>query len=111
MPNVLMIGAAEKAAGDRVRIPCDWGNEPGVQDLLLDSNGNYDSSRTAFTSYNITCTGAGAPIVSALQLDYKYQTSALVQAGSVGTYNLVFSVTLNDGDATVLSRTGTLEIR
>lgn len=98
MSSELMVGGAKKTAGDRVRVPCDWGNEP----MLIEGY--------AITAYDVTCTGTGAPTVTSKNLDYPYQTSAIVYGGSAGTYNLVYSITLNDPDGTVLSRTGTMEI-
>lgn len=98
MSNELMLGGAKKAPGDRVRISCDWGNEP----LLIQGY--------AIVAYDVTCSGVGAATVANVQLDYSYQTSALVSGGSVGTYDLVFTVTLNDPDDTEYERTGTLEI-
>jgi hypothetical protein len=108
MPNVLMSGTAEKAAGDGIRIPCDFGNEPRlVQGASLDGNGNLVMS-VNIVSFNVTGTGL---TVAGLQLDYPYQLSARISGGTAGiTYDLVYSITLNDVDATVISRTGPLRV-
>ncbi len=99
MSTILTVGTAEKAAGDRIRLPCDFGNEP----LLI--------AGYTIASYTVTCTGTGAPTISGAQLDYAYQVSALVAAGTAGaTYSLVYTITLNDPDATIIARTGSLRI-
>lgn len=95
---VLMQGNAQKAAGDSVRMACDWGDEP----LLI--------AGATITSFNITCSGVGAPTVTAKFQDYAYQTSALIAGGVPGSYELVFSIVLNDSDASELVRTGVLRI-
>ena len=112
MSSVLTLGAAKKAAGDKVRLSIDFGNEPAVVPLLVDSAGNYNYTGTpvTFTAYDVQCSGVGAPTVSSIQLDYAYSVSALVEGGSTGTYDLQFTATVADGDGTELSRTGTLEI-
>lgn len=111
--SVLMLGAAKKSAGDQnLRLPCDFGDDPFVIALLVDSDGEYDpaAAAVAFASYNVTCSGDGAPLVAAKTLDYPYQISAAFSGGDVGTYDVVFTATLTNADATVLSRTGTLEV-
>lgn len=108
---VLVVGTAEKAAGDGIRIPLDWGDEPAFIDALTDANGNYDPDANVISSYDITISGTGAPTISLKQKDYNYSTSAFVSAGSAGSYNLVYTVTLNDADGTQLSRTGALTIK
>lgn len=99
MGAVLTVGTAEKAAGDRIRLPMDFGNEP----LLIQGY--------TISSYTVTSTGTGAPTISGAQLDYAYQVSALVSAGTAGaTYYIVYSITLNDPDATIIQRTGAIRI-
>lgn len=98
MSAALVVGVSEKAAGDTIRLPCDFGNEP----LLLQGY--------TITSYNVTTGGTGAPTITAKQLDYSYQVSALFAGGTAGIYDVVYTVTLNDPDNSVLSRTGSLKI-
>ncbi len=99
MGAVLVVGVAEKAAGDKVRIPIDFGNEP----LLLQGY--------TITSYTVTTSGTGAPTISGKQLDYAYQVSALFTGGTAGsTYDVVYSITLDDPDTSIRSRTGSLKV-
>ncbi len=110
-PSILTLGTAEKASGDsNVRLPCDWGNDPAVIQLLTDANDNFLSSATAFTAFNVATSGAGAPTVSGVQLDRSYVLSAKVSGGSTGTYAITYSVTLNNPDATQLNRTGLIKV-
>lgn len=96
---VLVQGEAEKAAGDSIRIPMDFGNEPLIK----------AGARVA--AFNVTCTGTPSPpSVTAKQLDYYYQLSALFVGGSAGTYSAVYQITLDDADATVIVRTGILKV-
>lgn len=96
MSSVLTLGAPQKAAGDKIRIYCDFGNEPLLQQ-------GY-----AISAQTVTATGL---TVAGVQLDYDYQVSALISGGTAGTdYNVVFTVTLDDPDATILSRTGVLQV-
>lgn len=96
MPSVLVIGTAQKAAGDKVRIPMDFGNEP----LLLDG----------FTITSFSVTAAGLTVADA-QLDYPYQLSCVVSGGSAGmNYDVIYIVTFNDPDTSVRARTGTLKV-
>lgn len=102
MPAVLMLGAAQKAAESRLRIPCDWGNLP-----LL---------RQGYTiaDYTVTCGGTGAPTVTGEQIDYTapngaaYQISALFAGGDAGSYDIVYWIQLTDPDASEFEATGTL---
>jgi len=83
-----------------------------VVSLLLNSDGDYDSSLTAITAFNITCTsdeGLNPPLVTAKTLDYPYVSSGAFSGGDVGTFNVAYSVTLNNPDLTELVRTGTLQ--
>lgn len=100
MPAVLTSGVAEKAAGDAVRIPMDFGN---IQQLI---------DGALIVSYDVTCSTPGAPTISSKQLDYSYQVSALFSGGtpSPTPYDIVFSITLDDGDSTTIVRTGPLRI-
>ncbi len=96
--SVLTVGVAQKATGDRIRLACDFGNEQA----LIDG--------AAIASYTVTCVGTGHPLVTAEQLDYSYQVSAIFSGGSIGAFDCVFTITLNDADATVIQRTGTLKV-
>lgn len=102
MPNtatpVLTQGKAEKASGDALRFPLDFGDDP----LLI--AGFSIVAKSASTS------GTGAPTLSGLQLDYRYQVSVVISGGSPGTYGISISVTLDDPDSSVISRTGILVI-
>ncbi len=99
MPNpVLTEGTGEKAAGDAIRFGMDFGDEP----LLIQGN--------TIVSKNVTTSGSGAPTISAIQLDYAYQVSAKISGGSVGTYGITFTITLDDPDSSEISRTGILKI-
>lgn len=96
MSMVLTSGKAEKAVGDRVRLPMDFGD---VRQLI---------EGYTITSYTVSATGL---TVSGTQLDYPYQVSALFSGGTSGMeYDCVFSITLNDPDATQYSRTGVLRV-
>lgn len=99
MANVLMEGMAQKAAGDKVRIAADFGNEP----LLIQGY--------SITSQNVTCADGSPPTISGIQLDYAYQVSALFDGGTAGTqYNIVFTIVLDDPDASEIARTGILSV-
>jgi hypothetical protein len=93
-----VVGVAEKAAGDRIRIPIDFGNE----DLLIQGY--------TIASYDVTCSDVGAPTISGKQLDYPFQLSAVFSAGTPGTYSVVYSIVLNDVDASAIVRTATLQV-
>ena len=97
MPAVLVVGVAEKAAGDRVRIAMDFGNEP----LLI--------AGYTIVDFDVTVT---APLtVASVQVDYPFQISGLFEAGTAGTtYDVVFWIQLDDPDATELERTMTLNV-
>lgn len=100
---VLTTGAAKKTAAAKVRVPCDFGDLPA----LIAGYTIVDKS--------VTCSGSGAPTVSGVQVDYTldgvaYQISALFDGGTPGSYDVVFSVTLNDPDATVVTCTGVLTV-
>ncbi len=97
--QVLVVGVAEKAAADRIRIPCDFGNEPKI------ING------ARITSYTVTTAGTGAPTASSPLKDYYYQISAIIAGGTAGgTYTIIYTITLDDADATVISRTGLIKV-
>lgn len=100
MPEAVMtVGQAEKAAGDSIRMPMDFGNEP----LLIQGY--------SIIAKNVVCPDAGAPSITGIQLDYAYQVSALISGGTAGeTYGIVFTITLNDPDNSELSRTGLLKV-
>lgn len=96
MAAVLTLGAPQKAAGDKIRIYCDFGNEPLLQQ--------------GFAIASQTVTAAGLTVAS-VQLDFDYQVSALISGGSSGTdYDITYAVTLDDPDGTILSRTGVLQV-
>jgi len=110
---VLTIGTAFKAAGDQnVRMPLDLGDEPLVIELLTDpTTGEYDPNAAAIQTASVSVSPSG-PTLSRTQLDYPYQISCLVSGGTAGTaYNLTYSITLMDADATILTRVGALVVK
>ncbi len=99
MPAVLVVGVAEKASGDKIRLPMDFGNEP----LLIQGY--------RIVSFGASTSGSGAPTVTGAQLDYPYQLSCLVDGGTSGSsFDIVYSVTFNDPDSSVRARTGVLKV-
>lgn len=95
---VLVEGVTEKAASDRVRMPMDFGNEP----LLIQGY--------TIVSYNVSCSDTDPVLITGKQLDYAYQISGLISGGTSGVdYNIVFTLTLDDPDASVITRTGVLK--
>ena len=100
----LTSGTVQIASGDVVRLPCDFGN---VRQLIVGAAvvSGVLVLATNIASYDVTCAGTGAPTVSRKQLDYKYQVSALFAATTPGNYNAVFTITLDDPDATKIVRT------
>lgn len=98
--SVLTQGTAQKSAGDKVRFAMDFGNDP----LIIKGY--------TITAYTVTVTGSGSIAASDAQLDYAYQVSALIQGGLSGTqYEVVFTITLNDPNASQIVRTGLLEVK
>ena len=95
---VLTEVVAEKSSGDALRFPIDFGDDP----LLI--------AGFSIVSQTVSTTGTGAPTVSGVQLDYRYQVSCLISGGSPGTYGITFRVVINDPDNSVISRTGILKI-
>ena len=99
MAGELMSGVVKKGQGDSVRLWCDFGDVPQLQE------------GATVVSQNVTTSGSGAPVVAGIELTYPYQLSAKFTGGTAGnTYNVVFTITLNDADATVITRTGQLEV-
>ena|ERR1700684_4024697 len=108
--NALMSGTAQTTAGSRVRIPCDFGNEP----LLTEGADVVDGMLVLpyqITSFSVTTVPSNLS-VTAPQLDYPYQISALISGGTAGgtVYYVVYTITLNDPDQTVISRTGAIQV-
>lgn len=107
MPNVLMSGTAQKAADDTIRLPCDWGDFAP----LIDGASVVDDALVMsvnIASYDVAC---ALLVVSGKQLDYGYQTSAKISGGTAGTtYDIVYSIVLDDADASTFSRTGPLKV-
>lgn len=107
MSNVLTSGTAQKAAGDAVRLPMDFGDVSALNDGAYVQDGALVMP-VGIIDYDVTCTGL---TVSDMNLDYPYQLSAKFSGGAAGTtYSAVFSITLDDDDATVISRTGPLKV-
>jgi hypothetical protein len=103
MPAALLTvagtGGVTKAAGDTVRKSMDFGNVPLLQQGYT------------IVSYNVTCSDVGAPTISSKSLDNAYTVSALFTGGTAGgSYGIVFSITLNDLDSTVVTRTGIMQV-
>ena len=107
--RVLTSGVVEVATGDAVRLPMDFGN---LRQLIAGAAvvGGVLTLQTNVASFDVTCTGTGAPAVTRKQLDYPYQISALFTCPTPGEYNAVYTVTLDDPDASVFTRTGVLRV-
>lgn len=92
-------GSASKGEGETLRFAMDFGNEP----LLI--------AGATITAQTVTCPDPGGPTVSGVQLDAAYQVSAKVSGGSAGNnYNLVYTITLDDADTSVIVRTAALSV-
>lgn len=111
MSNVLTSGTAQKAAGDTVRLPMDFGDISALNDGAYVQDGALVMP-VNIADYDITPPlGPSAPTVSDVQLDYPYQMSGKFSGGVAGTtYDIVFTITLDDADGTVVSRTGPLKV-
>lgn len=95
----LVSGTAQKTAGSRQRLSMDFGN---IQQLI-------DGATIAGTP-TVTASPSGLTI-SGVQLDYSYQVSALFVGGTADVdYTVTFAITLNDADATIISRKATLSV-
>lgn len=107
MANVLTSGAIEKAVGDAIRLPMDFGDIPQLIDGATVTDGVLFLT-TAVASYTVVASGL---TVSGARLDYPYQVSAVFAGGTAGTtYNAVFTIVLDDADGTTYSRTGPLRV-
>lgn len=109
MANVLMSGTVEKAAGDAVRLPCDFGDSP----ILIDGaevTAGVLVQENLIASYDVTVSPSG-PVITNKQKDYSYQISAKIAGGTVGTtYSVTYSIVCDDPDGTTYSRTGLLKV-
>lgn len=105
----LVSGTAQKAAGDTVRMPMDFGDVPALYRGVAVTDGALVMD-VEVASYDVTTSGSGAPTVSGKQLDFPYQVSALFIGGSAGEYNVTFRITLDDADSTVISRVARLKV-
>lgn len=95
----LVSGTATKSAGSRQRLSMDFGN---IQQLI-------DGASITGTP-TVSATPSGLTI-SSIQLDYSYQVSALFAGGTADTeYTVTFTITLDDADATIISRKATLNV-
>lgn len=110
MPN-LVSGVAQMVAGSVVRLPMDFGNEPRLVAGAEVVDGELVLA-TNIDEYTVTCADSGAPAVSGEQLDYPYQVSAEFSGGTArqAPYNVVFTITLDDEDATVIRRVALLQV-
>jgi hypothetical protein len=100
--NTLALGTAKKSTGSKVRVPCDFGNlRPLIDGYTI-------------SSYTITISGTGAPTKSGEQVDYTapngadFQISALFDGGDVGSYEIVYTIVLNDPDSLEYEAVGTI---
>lgn len=85
----------------------DWGDVPQLVDGAAVVNGVLVLA-TNIASFTVTAAGL---TVTGEQEDYPYQTSAKFAGGTPGTtYSCVFTITLDDADATTYSRTGPLKV-
>lgn len=104
-----MSGVAQKSAGDKIRIPCCFGNEPLLVDNAQIVNGVLVLPYS-IVSFSITATPADLT-VQGVQQDNQYQISALISGGTSGNfYYIQYSITLSDPDGTTISRTGALQV-
>lgn len=106
MPAVLTSGTVQVGLGDSVRLPMDFGN---LRQLVAGAevvNGVLVLA-TTIASFDVVCTGM---TVSKKQLDYPYQVSAVFTALTRGKFDAVFTVVMNDPDATQYKRTGVIEV-
>lgn len=112
MPNVLTSGTSQKSAGDGVRMPMDFGDIKELVDGAEVVDGVLVLA-TNIAGYTVTSPAlvlAGGSVTGA-QLDFAYQVSARFAGGVSGvTYDCIFAITLDDTDATVISRTGPLKV-
>lgn len=100
MPDLnLVTGTAQKTSGSRQRFSMDFGN---IQQLI--------DGATVVGTPTVTASPSGLTI-SAIQMDFSYQVSALISGGTADTdYTVTFAITLNDVDATIISRKATLQV-
>ncbi len=112
MANTLCSGTAQKAPGDAVRLPMDFGDISQLIDGAVVTDGVLVLA-TNIASYTVTApalvTAGGT--VTGEAIDYPYQISAKFAGGLPGVvYDCVFAITLDDADATTISRTGPLRV-
>jgi len=115
MSSANELGTITKTAAERLRLPVDFGDVP---QLVAGASGGAPDPLVMsvnIASYNVTCTGTGAPTVSRQQLDYPYQLSALFSGGTPTTgssagYPVSYTITLDDPDATVIVRQGYIKV-
>lgn len=100
MPDLnLVTGTAQKTSGSRQRFSMDFGN---IQQLI--------DGATVVGTPTVTALPSGMTI-SGIQMDYTYQVSALFEGGTADVdYTVTFAITLNDTDATIISRKATLNV-
>lgn len=106
------LGNVTKAAAEVLRLPVDFGDVP---QLIAGASGGAPAPlvmAVTITSFSVVCTGSGAPTVSGQKLDYPYQLSALFTGGTAQQtpYPVTYTITLNDADATVIVRSGTITV-
>lgn len=107
------LGNVNKASAEVLRLPVDFGDVP---QLIAGASGGAPAAlvlAVTIASFTVTCTGTGAPTVSGQKLDYPYQLSALFSGGTPAPnspYPVTYTITLNDADATVIVRTGTITV-
>jgi len=94
----LVTGTAQKTAGSRQRMAMDFGN---IQQLI---------DGASIVAQSVSASPSGLTITG-VQVDYGYQVSALFAGGTGGVdYAVTFAITLDDADATIVSRTATLSV-
>jgi hypothetical protein len=105
------LGSIEKAAAEVLRFPVDFGDAP---QLVAGASGGAPNPLVLsvnINSFDVTCTGTGAPTVSGQRLDYPYQLSAVFTGGTPGgTYPATYTITLDDSDGTKIVRSGSIKV-
>jgi len=106
------LGTISKASAEVLRLPVDFGDVPQLIDGATGGAPDPLVLAVTISSFTVTCAGSGAPTVSSPQKDFAYQISALFSGGTPSNtaYVATYTITLNDADATVIQRTGLIQV-